>query len=244
MIVIYCLILYTQEAVMSINLNRAIDLCRLSNRIYNLIDGGIPPLNNLESWFDTNSNMSSLIFKNYEIFLLIDLNDLWQQKDVSKYFVWLRDNFIPFLEVAKKFIPNVHFRVDNDLEAKNVPRLHQMLSMMTTRFRHEPMRFFCSMLLCKNSPRANCIVGFVIAQFNGNAYLGSEMIAGKLGLTPGQLKLQLFPLRNLPRIEGKYFWRKIRVISIILNFLIKMLVPESWLFQTTIRNRVLRRLTN
>lgn len=126
-----------------------------------------------------------------------------------------------------------------------------MLSMMTTRFRNEPMKFFCSMLLCKNDSLrkgmcsgANCIVGFVIAQFNGNAYLGSEMIARKLGLTPGQLKLQLFPLRNLPRIEGKYFWRKIRVISIILNFLIKILVPESWLFQTTIRNRVLRRLGN
>jgi hypothetical protein len=177
--VIYCLILYTQKAVMSIDLIRAIDLCRLSNRIYILINGGIPPLNNLESWFD--SNMSSLIFKNYEIFLLIDLNDLWQQKDVSKYFVWLRDNFIPFLEVAKKFIPNVHFRVDNDLEAKNVPRLHQMLSMMTTRFRHEPMRFFCSMLLCKNDSLrkgmcsgANCIVGFVIAQIHKIAKIADD----------------------------------------------------------------------
>lgn len=191
----------------------------------------------------TKSMFSSLMFKNYEIFSLIDLNDLWQQRDVSKYFVWLRDKFIPFLEVAKKFIHNFQ-------EAKNVPRLHQMLSMMTTRFRNEPMRFFCSMLLCKDNLRkricseGNCIVGFVIAQFNGNAYLGSEMIARKLGLTPEQLKLQLFNLRNLPRIEGKYFWRKIRVISIILNFLIKMLVPESWLFQTTIRNRVLRRLSN
>jgi len=235
------------------NLARTLKLCGLFNRITSLVNDGIPDYSHPEyshpeAWywiksmmFERSSSSYCLLFEIKEIFLQIDLSNLRQQMYISKYFVWLRDDFIPFLGVAKNFIPNVHVRVDNYLKATNAPPLHQMLSMMTTRFRHEPMRFFCSMLLCKNSPRA---IGLVIAQFNGNAYLGSEMIATKLGLTPGQLKLQLFNLRNLPRIEGKSFWRKIRVISIILNFLIKMLVPELWFFQTIIRNRVLRRLGN
>ena len=156
------------------NLARTSELCKLFNRIFSLINDGIPDYSHSEAWYGIKSMMFErssycLLFEISEIFSQIDLNDLRQQKYVSKYFVWLRDDFIPFLEVAKGFIPNVHVRVDNYLEATNAPRLHQMLSMMTTRFRHEPMRFFCSMLLCKTSPRkgmcsrANCIVGLVIA---------------------------------------------------------------------------------
>jgi len=187
---------------------------------------------------------SFLIFKITSIYRQIRLNDPEQTQDILKFFLWLLEHFLPFLAHCERFIAYVRIQVDIQL-IEHIPPLEEIISTLRDHFSVVPLQILRCMIVTvmRPIPRVHYQSGIsgnqyltavAIAYLRGNGPEVSLKMMSRFGLTFKQLTEIHMHLSHFPRIRGKSFWRKVHMITIAVNFLIRK-SPESWWSQIIMR---------
>jgi hypothetical protein len=129
-------------------------------------------------------------------------------------------------------------QVDSYLSERQFPPLAKIISTLRNQFSVVPKRFLCCIVLTLTHPiprgryqseisRNPNLTASAIAHLNWSSYEASHRILRVLVFYQTNLTRNLMNLSHLPRIRGKSFWRKVQVITIAVNFLIRK-SPKSW----------------
>jgi hypothetical protein len=79
-------------------------------------------------------NPTFLVFRIVEIFKMIQLDDENQQDDIRKFFLWLKEIFLPFLAKIEQFMVDVRTQVNNYLEERKAPTIETMIEDLSKHF--------------------------------------------------------------------------------------------------------------
>jgi hypothetical protein len=182
-------------------------------------------------------NPTFLVNRFCTIYKCIRLHDPEQTQDILKFFLWLLEHFLPFLAHCERFIANVRIQVDIQL-IEHIPPLEEIISTLRDHFSVVPLQILRCMIVTvmRPIPRVHYQSGIsgnqyltavAIAYLRGNGPEVSLKMMSRFGLTFKQLTEIHMYLSHFPRIRGKSFWRKVHVITIAVNFLIRKF-PKSW----------------
>jgi hypothetical protein len=187
---------------------------------------------------------SFLVFKITSIYRQIRLNDPEQTQNILEFFLWLLEDFMPFLAHCERYIPDVRFQVDIQL-IEHIPPLEEIISTLRNHFSELPLRIVRCMIVTLSRPipqdryqsgisRNPYLTAVGIAYLKGNGPEVSWKMMNRFGLTFQQLtEIQMY-LSHFPRIREKSFWKRVHVITIAVNFLIRKF-PKSWWSQIIMR---------
>ena len=149
------------------------------------------------------------------------------------------------LQLRDHFNAGVISQVESYLSERQFPPLSKIISTLENHYTMVPTRLLCCIVMTVSRPTQpnryqrgippnRYLTALAVAHLNGTGGQASQTMVRRLDLTLDQLTEILMNLSYLPRIRGKSFWRKVHVITIAVNFLIRKF-PESWWSQIIMR---------
>lgn len=130
-------------------------------------------------------------------------------------------------------------QVESYLSERQFPPLSKIISKLRDQFSVVPKRFLSCIIvtLTRPIPRASYqreisrnpnLTASAIAHLNWSSYENSHRILRVVVFYQTSLTRNLMSLSHLPLIQGKSFWRKVHVITIAVNFLIRKFPKSQW----------------
>lgn len=196
------------------------------------------------------NNPRALLLRICAVLKNISLDDTSQEPHILRFLFWLLETFLPFLTHYEQHLAGVLTQVDTYLSGNQFPPLAKIISTLVNHFTMVPKRLLCCIFVAKMCPTKlgrydigiplnQYIAAFAIARLNGTGGQASDSEARRFGLTLDQLTKILVNLSHLIRIRGKSFRRRIHVVTIALNFLIRKFLGDKIECRSHLINRLL-----
>jgi hypothetical protein len=185
------------------------------------------------SYFRRISLLEHIVATVYEI----RLKDGHNQDTTARFYLWLRDDFLPFLRRVEGIIPDIFALVDCFLQRKCLRTIQQILDGLMLHFTEVPLCIIRAILLANMMretpylarfrqmksirPSPSVVAAMAIWQMQRN-YLSPRQFSQKNGMTEDDALILFAKLGNVGLIQGRLFRRRLLRLAIS-RFLIKRL---------------------